>query len=357
MKKKTREEFPDGIRSFGTDALRFTFSNLASPGRDISFDMSRCDGYGNFCNKLRNASRFVLMNCDDKDNGLSKCSGDCGPDGYLFFSIADRWIISRLQQSLKRIDEFLSKYRFDLASKELYEFVWNEFCDWYLELAKTQLISELENRKRATRRTMLRTFETILRLSHPFIPFITEELWLKNKLDKPKNNYLMFANWSNKKANKDKQIKEVENIINLISQLRAFKNELNVSPGSFVDMSISTLSKNDQLFIKKNQTVLKKLGRINSFLDTDKDKASANLVIKGDIFKIYFDQSIDLSLIKENLLKRQQKYQSELDGISKRLSNKSFVERAPKNIVDQEKNNYSNLKKDIDKISITIKGL
>ena len=206
------------------------------------------------------------------------------------------------------------------------------------------------------KQTLSYVFKQILILLHPFIPFITEELWLKNKLDKPKN-YLMFASWSNKKVNKDKQIKEVENIINLISQLRAFKNELNVSPGSFVDMSISILSQKDQLFIKKNQTVLKKLGRINNFLDTDKDKASANLVIKGDIFKIYFDQSIDLSLIKENLLKRQQKYQSELDGISKRLSNKSFVERAPKNIVDQEKNNYSNLKKDIDKISITIKGL
>ena len=241
------------------------------------------------------------------------------------------------------------KYRFDFASKNLYDFIWNDFCNWYIELSKIDIKSKDSKKIESKIFHLEELFKNIILLLHPTMPFITEELWLKNKLDKPKN-YLMFANWSNKKANKDKQIKEVENIINLISQLRAFKNELNVSPGSFVDMSISTLSKNDQLFIKKNQTVLKKLGRINSFLDTDKDKASANLVIKGDIFKIYFDQSIDLSLIKENLLKRQQKYQSELDGILKRLSNKSFVERAPKNIVDQEKNNYSNLKKDIDKI-------
>ena len=167
----------------------------------------------------------------------------------------------------------------------------------------------------------------------------------------------MHTNWTLIKIKKDKNIKEVQKIIDLISQLRSFKNELNVSPGSFVDMSLSNLPKKDQDFIIKNEIVLKKLGRINNFLDGEKNKPSANLVIAGDIFKIYFDQSVDLSLIKENLLKRQNKYEVELDVISKRLSNKSFVDRAPKNIVEQEKNNYTELKKNIDKISITVKGL
>ena len=335
------------IDKYSADALRFTLLSMASPGRDVKLSEDRVKGYRNFLNKLWNANNFLAMNkCD-----FSKSKNE--PKVKLNIN---KWIISELNTVSKLIEKNINDYRFDEAARNIYQFVWHSYCDWYVELSKTILNSKEKSSISEVKQTLSYVFKQILILLHPFIPFITEELWLKNKLDKPKN-YLMFANWSNKKANKDKQIKEVENIINLISQLRAFKNELNVSPGSFVDMSISTLSKNDQLFIKKNQTVLKKLGRINSFLDTDKDKASANLVIKGDIFKIYFDQSIDLSLIKENLLKRQQKYQSELDGISKRLSNKSFVERAPKNIVDQEKNNYSNLKKDIDKISITIKGL
>ena len=335
------------IDKYSADALRFTLLSMASPGRDVKLSEDRVKGYRNFLNKLWNANNFLAMNkCD-----FSKSKKE--PKVKLNIN---KWIISELNTVSKLIEKNINDYRFDEAARNIYQFVWHSYCDWYVELSKTILNSKEKSSISEVKQTLSYVFKQILILLHPFIPFITEELWLKNKLDKPKN-YLMFANWSNKKANKDKQIKEVENIINLISQLRAFKNELNVSPGSFVDMSISTLSKNDQLFIKKNQTVLKKLGRINSFLDTEKDKASANLVIKGDIFKIYFDQSIDLSLIKENLLKRQQKYQSELDGISKRLSNKSFVERAPKNIVDQEKNNYSNLKKDIDKISITIKGL
>ncbi len=336
------------IDKYSADALRFTLLSMASPGRDVKLSEDRVKGYRNFLNKLWNANNFLAMN---KCDFFSKSKKE--PKVKLNIN---KWIISELNTVSKLIEKNINEYRFDEAARNIYQFVWHSYCDWYVELSKTILNSKEKSSISEVKQTLSYVFKQILILLHPFIPFITEELWLKNKLDKPKN-YLMFANWSNKKANKDKQIKEVENIINLISQLRAFKNELNVSPGSFVDLSISTLSKNDQSFIKKNQTVLKKLGRINSFLDTDKDKAAANLVIKGDIFKIYFDQSIDLSLIKENLLKRQQKYQSELDGISKRLSNKSFVERAPKNIVDQEKNNYSNLKKDIDKISITIKGL
>ena len=167
----------------------------------------------------------------------------------------------------------------------------------------------------------------------------------------------MFANWPSGKLNKDKNLREVERIISIITEIRSFKNELNVSPGSFIDISIEKINKKNKKFFVNNNIVLKRLGRINNFLDKDKNIPSATLIIEGDIFKLYFDQSVDLNLIKENLTKKQSKYQEDLNKITQRLSSKGFVERAPKNIVDQEKTNYSNLKNDIKKISLTIKNL
>ena len=167
----------------------------------------------------------------------------------------------------------------------------------------------------------------------------------------------MYKNWPSGKIKKDKSQRDVEKIINIISELRSFKNELNVSPGSFVDLSINKIAKKNRSLMDNNEIILKKLGRINNFFEKDQDRPSATLVISGDIFKIYFDENVDLSLIKENLQKRQTKYQDELDKISQRLSNKGFVDRAPKNIVEQEKTNYSNLKNDIKKISLTIESL
>jgi valyl-tRNA synthetase len=167
----------------------------------------------------------------------------------------------------------------------------------------------------------------------------------------------MYTNWPSGKAKKDQSMKDVEKIINVISELRSFKNELNVSPGSFIDISINKIAKKNKSLMTNNEVVFKKLGRINNFFDKDQEKPSATLVISGDIFKIYFDENVDLDLIKENLLKRQNKYQEEMNKISQRLSNKGFTDRAPKNIVEQEKTNYSNLKDDIKKISLTIESL
>ena len=167
----------------------------------------------------------------------------------------------------------------------------------------------------------------------------------------------MHANWPSGNAKKDQSMKDVESIINISSELRSFKNELNVSPGSFIDISINKTTKKNKTLMTNNEIILKKLGRINNFFDKDQQKPSATLVISGDIFKIYFDENVDLNLIKENLLKRQNRYQDEMDKISQRLSNKGFTDRAPKNIVQQEKTNYSNLKNDIKKISLTIESL
>jgi valyl-tRNA synthetase len=226
-----------------------------------------------------------------------------------------------------------------------------------LELSKTILFSDNEEAKSEVKKVSSYVFKQILILLHPFIPFVTEEIWLKNKFDKSGNDFLMYANWPTGKINKDSSTDQVENIISIISEIRSFKNELNVSPGSFIDMSINSINDNQKNFINSNEIILKKLGRINSILNDDLDKPAATMVVSGDLFKIYFDKDVDLKLIKENLTSKQNRIQEEMNKISQRLENKSFVDRAPKEIVEQEKTNYNNLKNDIDKISVTIKGI
>ena len=192
---------------------------------------------------------------------------------------------------------------------------------------------------------------------HPFIPFVTEELWLKNKLDDSGKSFLMFSKWIEGKFKKNKDFTQVEKTINIISKIRSFKNELNIKPGSFIDVSLDKINKNNKKLFKNNEGIFKKLGRINQFFDDSPNKPSASLVIEGDIYKLYFEENIDLNIIKENLVSKQKKQEFEMEKIQLRLKNKNFVDRAPKHIVDQEKTNYNNLKNDITKISLTIKSL
>ena len=336
------------IEKYSADALRFTLLSMASPGRDVKLSEDRVKGFRNFLNKLWNANYFLKMNkCDfDKKSKIPKISINI-----------NKWIYRELIDTKNLVEKNIKDYRFDEASRNTYKFVWNSYCDWYLELSKTIFYSKDKKAIKEVRAVSSYVFKQILILLHPFIPFITEEIWLKNKLDNSKKNFLMFANWPSDKLNKDKNLREVERIISIITEIRSFKNELNVSPGSFIDISIEKINKKNKKFFVNNNIVLKRLGRINNFLVKDKNIPSATLIIEGDIFKLYFDQSVDLNLIKENLIKKQSKYQEDLNKISQRLTNKGFVERAPKNIVDQEKTNYSNLKNDIKKISLTIKNL
>ncbi len=336
------------IEKYSADSLRFTLLSMASPGRDVKLSEDRVKGYRNFLNKLWNANNFLKINKCNFKNTKKK------PKITLNIN---KWIYIELLDTLKKVEKNIKDYRFDEASRNAYQFVWHSYCDWYLELSKTILYSKDQKSIKEVRSVASYIFKQILILMHPFIPFVTEKIWLVNKLDNSKKDFLMHANWLSCKSKKDKHSKEVEKIIKIITQIRSFKNELNVSPGSFIDVSIEKIKKKDQLFFKKNDTVLKKLGRINNFYIKEQNKPSATLVILGDVFKLYFDQSIDLNLIKENLIRRQNSYQKELDDISKRLENKNFIEKAPKNIVDQEKTNYSNVKNDIEKISSTIESI
>jgi valyl-tRNA synthetase len=338
----------DLIEKYSADALRFTLLSMASPGTDVKLSEDRVKGYRNFLNKLWNANNFLITN---------NCNFTNIKKTPIFTININKWINYELLETKNKIEKNLKDYRFDEAAKNVYQFSWHSYCDWYLELSKTILFSEDEKAKNEIRQVSAYIFKQILILLHPFIPFITEEIWLKNKFDNSNKDFLMLANWPDGKGSREASTNQVEKIINIISELRSFKNELSVSPGSFIDISTEEINKNQKSFFIENEIILKKLGRINNLFDKDQKKPSATLMVSGDLFKVYFDEDVDLKLIKENLISRQNKYLEEMKKISQRLENKSFVDRAPKDIVDQEKNNYNNLKKDVDKISITIKDI
>ena len=265
----------DLIEKYSADALRFTLLSMASPGTDVKLSEDRVKGYRNFLNKLWNANNFLITNeCDFKD--IDKVPS-------LNVNI-NKWIYSELVETKNKIEKNLEDYRFDEAAKNAYQFAWHSYCDWYLELSKTILFSDDEKAKAEVKKVSSFVFKQILILLHPFIPFVTEEIWLKNKFDNEGSDYLMLKNWLSGKINKDSSTEQVENIINIISEIRSFKNELNVSPGSFIDVSISNINKNQKDFINKNEIILKKLGRINSILDKDLDKPAATMVVSGDLF-------------------------------------------------------------------------
>ena len=338
----------DLIEKYSADALRFTLLSMASPGRDVKLSEDRVKGYRNFLNKIWNANNFLIQN---------ECSfNDVEKPNDLKVNI-NKWIYSEFLTKKDEIQKNIKGYRFDEAAKNVYQFVWHSFCDWYLELSKTILFSDNQDAIKEVRNVSSFIFREILIILHPFIPFITEEIWLKNKLDKNSNDFLMYANWSNENSTKDREIDDVYKIIEIITSIRSFKNELGVSPGSLIDISLKNTSKETIDFFNNNQIVVKKLGRINNILDKDLDKGSATLVINGELFKLYFEQDVDLEIIKNNLSKKHSKIKEEMNKINTRLSNKSFTDKAPKDIVEQEKTNFDNLEKDAKKIELTLESL
>ena len=329
--KKTTKEFPEGISSYGTDALRFTFASLASPGRDIKFDLQRCDGYRNFCNKLWNASRFVLMNCKTDDNGFDECV-----DGYLSFSKADRWIVSRLQLTLKNIERAYEDYRFDLVSQEIYQFIWDEYCDWYLELAKVQILQGGEAEKRATRRTLLTTLETILRIAHPVIPFITEEIWqIIGPMTLKHNDSIMLEPFPQSREEKvdAESVKWMDTLKQMVEHCRSLRGEMNISPAEKIPLALAGNAAEAATFIPY-LIGLAKLSSVEVSDDLPKKEAPVAII---DDYKLMLNIEIDVEVEKERLQKEITRLENEINKAHSKLDNANFVAKAPSEVISQEK--------------------
>ncbi len=352
IEKQTRKEFPEGIQAYGTDALRFTFCSLASTGRDIKFDMGRVEGYRNFCNKIWNATRYVLMQCEDQD-----CAQDGSTDYEL--SVADRWIISKLQLAEKSVGEHLDNYRFDLAAQAIYEFVWNEYCDWYLELSKPILFDKSEGsdaRKKGTRRTLIRVLETILRLAHPLMPFITEEIWQKIKpLAGATGETIMLAKYPIAEESKvDQQaLSDVEWLQAVILGVRNIRGEMNISPAKDLTILFKNGTAEDQQRLETNQQFLKKLASLESvtWLNLgDAEPMSATALVGSMEILVPMAGIIDKDAEIARLTKESNKLEQDITKTEAKLSNEAFVAKAPEAVVAAERARVAENKIAIEKL-------
>jgi valyl-tRNA synthetase len=336
IEKSTRKEFPDGITSYGTDALRFTFAALATTGRDIKFDMNRVDGYRNFCNKLWNASRYVLGNCEGQDVGLN---GDA-----VELSVVDRWIISRLQQTEKTIIDALDNYRFDQATQALYEFVWNEYCDWYLELTKPLLTGDnaSDDAKRGTRRTLVRVLDAILRLAHPIMPFITEEIWQKVKVLVGKASpSLMLEKYPTPdmtRIDTDAEA-DVAWIKGVITGLRNIRGELGVSPSRVITALLDRGNSADRERSIRFEDFLKSLARLDAlqWQPEGQDAPLAATALVGDMaILVPLKGLVDVQAEVARLDKEIGKLTQEIARVSGKLENEAFTAKAPADVIAKE---------------------
>lgn len=335
IEKQTRAEFPDGIASYGTDALRFTFCSLASTGRDVKFDMGRVEGYRNFCNKIWNAARYVIMQCEEQD---------CGLTGDVELTVADRWIISQLQRTEVEVTRQLDQFRFDLASQALYEFVWNQYCDWYLELSKPVLWDEnatLE-RTRGTRRTLVKVLESILCLAHPFMPFITEEIWQRiAPLAGVQGKTIMlqaFPQGQEEKidANAEASIEWLKGVMLGVRNIRA---EMNIGPGKPLPLFLANTTAADLQHLEENRVTLVKLAKLDSItiLSVDQEKPMSATALVGDMqVLVPMAGLIDTKAELARLDKEIQRLQGELKRVTGKLANQGFVAKAPADVIEKE---------------------
>ncbi|EKN5070587.1 valine--tRNA ligase [Yersinia enterocolitica] len=335
IRKRTEKQFPNGIEPHGTDALRFTLAALASTGRDINWDMKRLEGYRNFCNKLWNASRFVLMNTEGQD---------CGQNGgEMVLSLADRWILAEFNQTIKAYREAMDTYRFDLAANILYEFTWNQFCDWYLELAKPVMNSGSEAELRGTRHTLIEVLEALLRLAHPIIPYITETIWQRVKTLKGITaDTIMLQPFPEYDASQvdEKALSDLEWIKQTIIAVRNIRAEMNIAPGKPLEVMLRGANAEAQRRVLENQSFIQSLARLSSLTllpEGDKGPVSVTKLVEGAEVLIPMAGLIDKATELERLAKEVAKLEAEIERIEGKLSNEGFVARAPEAVVAKER--------------------
>ncbi|MEX9755018.1 valine--tRNA ligase [Providencia vermicola] len=333
--KRTRKEYPNGIEAHGTDALRFTLAALASTGRDINWDMKRLSGYRNFCNKLWNASRFVLMNTENQD---------CGQNGgEMSFSLADRWIMAQFNQTIKAYREALDTHRYDIAAGILYDFTWNEFCDWYLELSKPAVHKGNEAQARAARFTLIEVLEALLRLAHPIIPFITETIWQRVKVVKGIDaDTIMLQPFPEFNAEKvdELALSDLEWIKEAIIAVRNIRAEMNISPGKPLDVLLRSASQDAKRRVAENKNFIKSMARLASITvlaDSEEAPVSVTKLVSGTELLIPMAGLIDKDAELARLDKELEKVIKEIDSIESKLANEGFVSRAPAAVVEKER--------------------
>lgn len=348
--KQTRKEYADGIAAYGTDALRFTFCSLASTGRDINFDMNRVEGYRNFCNKIWNAARYVLMQCENQDCGQR--------DEAVELTLADRWIISALQRTEAEVSRHLDQFRFDLAAQSLYEFIWNQYCDWYLELSKPVLWDENApaERLRGTRRTLVRVLEAALRLAHPFMPFITEEIWqsIKGLAGESGDTIMLQPYPVADEAKIDTQAEaDIEWLKAFINGIRNIRAEMNINPGKPLDVLLNHYNAEDERRLHDNEAFLKKLAKLDSVtLLTGSDAPPAAAALVGDMEVLVpiaglIDKEAELARLDKEI----QKLTADAQRTTGKLSNASFVEKAPAEVIEKERTKLAEAEQAISRLN------
>ncbi len=341
IEKATRKNYPDGIAAHGTDALRYTFYSLASTGRDINFDMGRMEGFRNFCNKIWNASRYVMMNTEEQT--------PVKPEQLSDYSQADLWIQSRFQNTLKKVTQGMETYRFDLVSQAIYDFFWNEYCDWYLELSKPVLWDEnsSEAQKNATRYTLISILEQSLRLAHPFLPFITEEIWQKvAPMLSIEGESIMLQPYPelDNSVISESVDAEIEWVKGVIIAIRNIRGEMNISPAKAIPVILTKGQDQDKAFLEANSQFLSKLAKLESieWLDdsTDAPLSSTQLVGSMEVL-VPMAGLIDLDAELTRLNKEIDKLEKEINKLSGKLNNQKFVANAPAEVVNKEKEKLS----------------
>lgn len=348
IEKQTRKDFPDGIPAFGTDALRFTFASLASTGRDINFDLGRIEGYRNFCNKIWNAARYVLMHTEEQDCGQS--------GGELELTAADRWILSRLQQTTQTVEDAIKNYRLDHMAQAIYDFTWNEYCDWYLELSKTVLFDDTASEavKRGTRHTLVHVLETILRLAHPTMPYITEEIWqriaplagIEGAGSKTSSIMLQAYPEYNEAKFDQSAITEVEWIKNFIIGIRQIRSGMDIKPGKALAVLLQNGSAIDKQLLETHKSYLKNLAKLESitWLNVNDNAPESAISLVGEMKLLIpmaglIDKDAELKRLDKEIEKLT-KNSKQLEG---KLSNPGFTDKAPEAVVQKERDKLAEI--------------